>query len=159
MEKRTREYLQVTDEHSDRVAGINTSPLRPELSYCFYDDLALKGIRVDQLQPGSISCSFTIPPRLTDRNGDLANGAIATFVDLIGGALLHEMDVPMKVSVDMSISYLSTAKINDELEISAKLLGGKGAYNGTLVHVKNKASGVLIAEGRHSLFSKPVSKI
>ncbi|KAJ0580804.1 putative HotDog domain superfamily, acyl-coenzyme A thioesterase 13 [Helianthus annuus] len=112
MEKRTREYLQVTDEHSDRVAGINTSPLRPELSYCFYDDLALKGIRVDQLQPGSISCSFTIPPRLTDRNGDLANGAIATFVDLIGGALLHEMDVPMKVSVDMSISYLSTAKIN-----------------------------------------------
>ncbi|KAJ0580802.1 putative acyl-coenzyme A thioesterase 13 [Helianthus annuus] len=47
----------------------------------------------------------------------------------------------------------------DELEISAKLLGGKGAYNGTLVHVKNKASGVLIAEGRHSLFSKPVSKI
>ncbi|KAI3733061.1 hypothetical protein L1987_64278 [Smallanthus sonchifolius] len=159
MEKKTTEYLQVTDQDSDQVAGLSTSPRRPEVSYCFYDDFALKGIRVDQLQPGFISCSFTVPPRLTDRNGDLAMGAIANFVDEIGAALIYEKDVPMKVSVDMSISYLSKAKLNDELEISAKLLGGKGGYKGTLVFLKNKASGEMIAEGRHSLFSKPISKI
>ncbi|KAL8232709.1 hypothetical protein R6Q57_002487 [Mikania cordata] len=159
METKTREYLRLTDEDSDRVAGLSISLQRTEPSYCFYDDFALKGIRVDKLQPGFISCSFTVPPRLTDRNGDLAMGAIANFVDEIGGALLHEKDTPMKVSVDMSISYLGKAKVNDELEISAKLLGGKGAYNGTLVLLKNKASGELIAQGRHSLFTKQFSKI
>ncbi|XP_076946566.1 uncharacterized protein LOC143618131 [Bidens hawaiensis] len=158
MEKRTREYLQIADEDSDRVAGLSNSS-SSAASYCFYDDFALRGVRVDRLHPAFISCSFTVPPRLTDRNGDMAMGAIANFIDVIGGALLHEKDAPMKVSVDMSISYLSTAKVNDELEISAKLLGGKGAYNGTLVLVKNKATGQLIAEGRHSLFSKPTSKI
>ncbi|PWA74113.1 Acyl-coenzyme A thioesterase 13 [Artemisia annua] len=141
------------------ISGVNTSPRRPEVTYCFYDDFALKGIKVDQLRHGFISCSLTVPPRLTDRNGDMAGGAIANLVDMIGGALLHEKDAPIKVSVDMSISYLSKAKLNDDLEVSAKLLGGKGAYNGTLVVLKNKATGELIAEGRHSLFRKPTSKI
>ncbi|XP_076901876.1 uncharacterized protein LOC143556449 [Bidens hawaiensis] len=168
MEKKTREYLEISDEEAERVSSTSAAG---GSSYCFYDDFALRGIRVHQLQPAFISCSFTVPPRhsfpiylhcllaIQDRNGDMAMGAIANFIDEIGGALLYEKDAPMKVSVDMSISYLSTAKVNDELEISAKLLGGKGAYNGTLVLVKNKASGQLIAEGRHSLFSKPTSKI
>lgn len=86
-------------------------------------------------------------------------GAIASLVDEVGATMVYEKDVPMNVSVDMSISYLSTAKLNDDLEISAKLLGGKGAYNGTLVVLKNKATGEMIAEGRHSLFNKPRSKV
>ena len=45
------------------------------------------------------------------------------------------------------------------MEVSAKLLGGKGAYNGLLVVLKNKATGELIAEGRHSMFRKMISKI
>ncbi|GJZ65229.1 thioesterase superfamily protein [Tanacetum coccineum] len=159
MEKRTREYLRVIDQDSDKISGVNTSSRKPEVTYCFYDDFALKGIKVDQLRHGFISCSLTVPPRLTDRNGDMAGGAIANLVDLIGGALLHEKDAPMKVSVDMSIAYLSKAKLNDDLEVSGKLLGGKGAYNGTLVVLKNKATGELIAEGRHSLFHKMTSKI
>ena len=42
----------------------------------------------------------------------MAGGAIANLVDMIGGAVLHEKDAPMKVSVDISISYLSKAKLN-----------------------------------------------
>lgn len=47
----------------------------------------------------------------------------------------------------------------DELEITSKVLGQKGGYAGTVVIVKNKATGLLIAEGRHSLFGKHSSKM
>ncbi|KAI3806455.1 hypothetical protein L1987_22360 [Smallanthus sonchifolius] len=159
MEKKPREYLRVTEQDSDLIARLIIPPQSPEAFHSFYEDFTLRGIRVDQFQPGSISCSFTVPPRLTDRNGNLAVGAIANLVDEIGATMVHEKDVPMNVSVDMSISYLSTAKLNDELEISAKLLGGKGAVKGTLVVLKNKITGEMIAEGRHSLFSVTRSKI
>lgn len=39
-------------------------------------------------------------------------GAIATLVDEIGAAVIHEEGNPMDVSVDMSISYMSHANIN-----------------------------------------------
>ncbi|XP_076918182.1 uncharacterized protein LOC143578498 [Bidens hawaiensis] len=157
--KSPRDHLRVTDEDSDRVTRLTIPPQPPEAFHSFYEDFTLRGIRVHRFQPGSISCSFTVPPRLTDRNGDLAAGAIANLVDEIGATMVYEKDVPMNVSVDMSISYLSTAKVNDELEISAKLLGGKGAVKGTLVVLKNKITGEIIAEGRHSLFSITRSKL
>ncbi|XP_076914104.1 uncharacterized protein LOC143572981 [Bidens hawaiensis] len=160
MAKKTpRDHLRVTDQDSDRVTKLTIPPQPPEAFHSFYEDFTLRGIRVDRFQPGSISCSFTVPPRLTDRNGNLAAGAIANLVDEIGATMVYEKDVPMNVSVDMSISYLSTAKVNDELEISAKLLGGKGAVKGTLVVLKNKITGEIIAEGRHSLFSITRSKL
>ncbi|CAH1446748.1 unnamed protein product [Lactuca virosa] len=157
MEKRLREYLRVTQQDSDRITRLNIT--RPEAVYCFYTEFNLRGIRLHRFQPDSLTCSFTVPPHLTDRNGNLAAGAIAGLVDVIGATLVYEKDVSFNVSTDMSISYFSTAKFNDELEISGKLLGRKGGYCGTLVVLKKKATTEVIAEGRHSLFCKPISKI
>ncbi|KAM0003477.1 putative acyl-CoA hydrolase [Helianthus debilis subsp. tardiflorus] len=134
-----RDHLHVSKQDSDRVSNLSVPPQAAEALHSFYEDFTLRGIR--------------------DRNGNLAVGAIANLVDEIGATMVYEKDVPMNVSVDMSISYLSTANLNDELEISAKLLGGKGAVKGTLVVLKNKLTGEVIAEGRHSLFSITRSKI
>ncbi|XP_028779944.1 uncharacterized protein LOC114736321, partial [Neltuma alba] len=40
------------------------------------------------------------------------NGAIANLVDELGGAVAHLEGLPLDVSVDMSISYLSNAHVN-----------------------------------------------
>ncbi|KAJ9565316.1 hypothetical protein OSB04_001282 [Centaurea solstitialis] len=151
MEKTTTEFLQVSDQDSGRVSGLTVpTEFSPEAVHSFYEKFTLRGIQLDRFQPGFVSCSFTVPPRLTDRDGNLAVGAIANLVDEIGAIMAYDKDAITSVSVDVSISYLSTAKLNDELEISAKLLGRKGTYKGTLVVVKNKATGEMIAEGRHS---------
>lgn len=54
---------------------------------------------------------------LQDRSGKLANGAIANLVDEVGGAVVHVEGLPMSVSVDMSISFMSTAKLNVSREM------------------------------------------
>lgn len=55
-----------------------------------------------------------------DRSGKLATGAIANLVDEVGGAIVHVEGLPMNVSVDMSISFLSTAKLNVTKPLTSK---------------------------------------
>ncbi|KDP46555.1 hypothetical protein JCGZ_08527 [Jatropha curcas] len=158
MEKAT-EFFKLIEEESASVSQLTIHPHRVGLDCSFYEDFALRGIRVDRVEPGFVSCTFKVPPRLTDRSGKLATGAIANLVDEVGGAVVFVEGLPMNVSVDMCISFLSTANVNDELEITSKVLGRRGGYAGTLVLVKNKLTGELIAEGRHSLFGKHNSKM
>ncbi|KAL2486372.1 putative anion transporter 4 [Abeliophyllum distichum] len=160
MEK-AKEFLEKTVkiEEFDRVSRLNFPPHRTHIDSSFYEYFVLRGIRVDRVQPGSITFSFKVPHRLTNKNGNLVPGAIATLVDELGAAVIHVEGQPMDVSIDMSISYLSTAKMGDELEITSRVLGHKGNYSGTNVLIRNKATGEVVAEGRHSLFSKPASKM
>ncbi|OMO90508.1 Thioesterase superfamily [Corchorus olitorius] len=158
MEK-VKEFLEVDKEEAERLSGLPVPPHRPGFECSFYEDFALRGIRVDRVEPGFVSCTFKVPPRLTDKSGNLATGAIANLVDEVGGAVVHVEGLPMNVSVDMSISFLGTAKPNDELEITSKALGQRGGYKGTIVLVRNKETGELIAEGRHSLFGRQASKM
>ncbi|XP_031250268.1 acyl-coenzyme A thioesterase 13-like [Pistacia vera] len=158
MEK-AREYLELSKEESESVSRLTIHPHRVGLDCSFYERFTLRGIQVDRVEPGFVSCTFKIPPRFTDKNGSLANGAIANLVDELGGAVVQVDGLPMNVSVDMSISFLSTAKVNEELEITARVLGQRGGYSGTIVLMKNKATGETIAEGRHSLFGRRPSKM
>ncbi|EYU45972.1 hypothetical protein ABFS82_04G085400 [Erythranthe guttata] len=159
--ERAREFIEKTTagEEADRVSRLTFPTHQPHSEPSFWEYFVLRGIRVEQVRPGSFVCSFKVPPRLTDINGNLSNGAIAAMVDEIGAAAVHHDGQPMDVSVDMSISYISPAKMNDELEITSRLLGRQGAYSGASVLIQNKTTGEVVAEGRHSLFSIPASKM
>lgn len=52
---------------------------------------------------------------IQDRNGNLATGAIANLVDEIGYSVVHVDGLPVSMSVNMSISYLSIAKVHVSL--------------------------------------------
>ncbi|XP_010256675.1 PREDICTED: acyl-coenzyme A thioesterase 13 [Nelumbo nucifera] len=157
MEK-AREYLGLMTKESETASRLAVRP-HHSAGDGPYENFILRGIRVDRVEPGFVSCTFKVPPRLTDASGNLSAGAIASLVDDVGEASVHDEDLPLKVSVDMSISILSTAKANDELEITSRALGQKGGYSGTVILFKNKVTGELIAEGRHSLYGKIPSKI
>ncbi|AEC08276.1 putative acyl-CoA hydrolase [Arabidopsis thaliana] len=158
MMEKIMEYLQLSDEVVDDGEAPRVEEFLGE-GKSFYENFSLRGIRVNRVEPGFISCSFKVPLRLTDRDKNLANGAIANLVDEVGGALVHGEGLPMSVSVDMSIAFLSKAKLGEELEITSRLLGERGGYKGTIVVVRNKMTGEIIAEGRHSMFGRQASKL
>ncbi|GLJ41995.1 hypothetical protein SUGI_0869380 [Cryptomeria japonica] len=93
-----------------------------------------------KLLRGHVVCTWTVPARLTDASGALYAGVIATIVDDIGCVASLSDSQPQKVSVDMNISYISTAKVNDEIEVDARVLGHKGGFSMTYVNLKNKAT-------------------
>ncbi|CAL5426818.1 unnamed protein product [Camellia sinensis] len=95
----------------------------------------------------SIPVSLFVPSRsLLDRTGNLALGAIVNLVDELGGTVIYVEGLPMNVSVDMSVSLLSTAKLTDELEITSRVLGQRGGCSGTIILIRNKATGKVVAE-------------
>ncbi|BFG33976.1 hypothetical protein CerSpe_202500 [Prunus speciosa] len=155
--ERAKKFLGLSQDESEAVSRLDVPERQAGEGKSFYDTFALAGNRVVRVEPGLIVCSFKVPPRLTDRTGKLANGAIANLVDVVGISVDFVEGLPMNVSVDMSISYLSTAKLDDELEIISKRLGQRGGCTGTLVLVRNKATGEIIAEGRLSLFRPQAS--
>jgi acyl-coenzyme A thioesterase 13 len=166
--KGASDLLRVSAEDGARVDALDqqaalrapraAGPAGPSPS--FFEGFALQGIRVDSIRPGRILCSFTVPPRLTsagDGDGDrLAPGAVVSLVDEIGSAAAVADGRHLKVSVDMSVSFvdLAAAAPGDTLRIAARALGHRGAYSGTHVLVANAATGKVVAEGRHSLFGK-----
>ncbi|XP_058109272.1 uncharacterized protein LOC131252641 [Magnolia sinica] len=156
---KAREFLTLKTEESERVSRLSVPTHRVGLDPSYYEGFFLRGIRIDRVGPGFIACTFKVPPRLTDATGKLSSGAIANLIDDVGGAVIQADGLPAKVSLEMSISYFSRADANDELEIISRVLGHRGSYSGTSVILKNKITGELIAEGRHSLFGKLESKI
>ncbi|XP_073037742.1 uncharacterized protein [Primulina eburnea] len=157
MEEKVEEFLR--RKADGEGADLTFPPHRPHHESSFFEYFILRGVKFHSLQHDSFSCSFQVPPRLTDENGNLAVGAISALVDEIGAAAIHREGLAMDVSVDMSISYLSPAKVHDELDIVARFLGNRGSYYGTSVVIRNKLTGEVVAEGRHSLYRKPASKI
>ncbi|RZC75646.1 hypothetical protein C5167_051124 [Papaver somniferum] len=80
--------------------------------------------------------------------GNWRVGAIATLIDIIGSSVIVATVGNITVSVDFSISYFSPAKINEEIEIEAKVLGHKGTLSSNTVVIRKKENGELIAVGK-----------
>ncbi|KAJ3684032.1 hypothetical protein LUZ61_013196 [Rhynchospora tenuis] len=150
--ERAIQAVTVGEEEAKAVDGLPVRAHRPGQEASFYEGFALRGIHVDQIQPGFLSCSFTVPPRLTDVSGKMAAGAVVNLVDQVGAAVMTSEGHHKKPSVDISVVFLSPANLGDELEIKSKVLGNKGGLTGTHILLTNKTTGQVVAEGRHCLF-------
>ncbi|GAB2274437.1 hypothetical protein Dimus_009207 [Dionaea muscipula] len=157
--ERAKEMLQIPVGEAESVRRLIVHPHRAHIEPSFYEDFALRGIRVDRVEPGLVVCTFKVPPRLTDRTGILSVGAIVNLVDEVGGSLIFKAGHPTGISVNMSVSNVSTANVDDELEVTCRLLGQKGNLLSAVVIVKQKVTGEIVAEGRHTIFCKQDSKI
>ncbi|KAK8274438.1 hypothetical protein V6Z11_D10G073700 [Gossypium hirsutum] len=90
---------------------------------------SLAGLQVIEARTGFLRCNFIVPLLASDINGNWHVGAIATIIDNVG------------VTVNFNITYYSTAKIQDEVEIEAKVKGNKGKLTSMAVEVRNKSNG------------------
>ncbi|GFZ04173.1 hypothetical protein Acr_16g0007970 [Actinidia rufa] len=110
--------------------------------------LTLQGLQIELAQKGLIRCKFVVPEHLSDRDGNWHVGAIAVLVDDVGAAAIFSYVGHIKASVGFNVSYLSTAKIQEEVEIEGKVIGHKDKLSLVEVSVKKKDSGQIIAIGK-----------
>ncbi|XP_037700504.1 acyl-coenzyme A thioesterase 13 [Choloepus didactylus] len=102
--------------------------------------------------PGKVICEMKVEEQHTNEMGTLHGGLTATLVDTISTMALivcTERGVP-GVSVDMNITYMSPAKIGEDIVITAHVLKQGKTLAFASVDLTNKATGKLIAQGRHT---------
>ncbi|XP_059645066.1 uncharacterized protein LOC132286715 isoform X3 [Cornus florida] len=113
----------------------------------------LEGIQIEHVEKGLIRCKFVVPKHLSDKDGNWQVGAMATLIDVIGSAAIFTCTPHLKGSVVIDISYFSTAKIQEEVEIEAKVVGQTGKILGVVVVISKKGGGEMISLGKQWMAS------
>ncbi|MCO5563837.1 hypothetical protein L7F22_017486 [Adiantum nelumboides] len=111
-------------------------------------------LQVDMKKQGFLLSS---PQRERVNAGDrLHGGAITSLVDIIGSAAIFSMGVPYSgVSVDINVTFMAGAPLGEEIEIEAKALRVGKTLAFVAVDIRLKATGKLVAQGRHTKFLGP----
>ncbi|GMI93790.1 hypothetical protein like AT3G16175 [Hibiscus trionum] len=125
------------------LKGLSKGTISHEL-----EALALEGLQIVDAQTGSILCNFIVPTRASDSDGNWHVGAMATLIDDVGAAAIYSVADHVKASLDFSISFHSTAKIQEEVEIEAKVVAEKGKLSLVVVEIRRKRNGEVIALGK-----------
>ncbi|XDB63227.1 PREDICTED: acyl-coenzyme A thioesterase 13 isoform X1 [Capra hircus] len=101
--------------------------------------------------PGKVICEMKVEEQHTNQLGTLHGGMTATLVDVISTlALLCTERGMAGVSIDMNITYISPAKMGEDILITAHVLKEGRSISFASVDLTNKATGKLIAQGRHT---------
>ncbi|KAH7547260.1 uncharacterized protein LOC125419032 [Ziziphus jujuba] len=114
---------------------------------------SLAGLHIISARKGFVLCNFVVPTTLSDQHGNWHAGAMATLIDDVGASAIYSSIGQMKVSVDFSVSYISTVKIQEEVEIEAKVLGELGKLTSVIIEVRRKSNGELVALGKQWMAS------
>ncbi|XP_057683563.1 acyl-coenzyme A thioesterase 13 [Corythoichthys intestinalis] len=114
-------------------------------------DRVLSKVEVVSAAPGKVVCEMKVEEEHANGFGTLHGGLTATLVDVISTvALLNtERGVP-GVSVDMNITYMNAAKMGEDVLITAQVLKQGRTLAFSTVDLTSKASGKMIAQGRHT---------
>ncbi|KAF1870165.1 hypothetical protein Lal_00017746 [Lupinus albus] len=110
--------------------------------------LSLKGMRVIKAHKGFMLCHFIVHNDLLDEHGNWHVGAIATVVDTVGSNVSYSFTSAPPATVDFSISYYSTVKVQEEVEVEAKVIGKKEKLSAVIVQVRKKENRELVAIGK-----------
>ncbi|KAI4387011.1 hypothetical protein MLD38_004879 [Melastoma candidum] len=108
---------------------------------------ATNGVKIVRAQKelGAIIYSFIVPDCLSDEDGNWQAGAIATLIDSLGAGVNYLVTGILHTTVDLSISYLSTVRTQEEVEIEAKVLGPRGKLFLVMVEIRKKEDGKVVA--------------
>ncbi|KAI3512610.1 hypothetical protein L1887_19926 [Cichorium endivia] len=120
------------------------------------DGLALKGMRIDRVEVGLIRIGFVIPDHLSDENGNWSAGAISVLIDAMAADAVFSYCGRHLATIDFTMSFYSTAKVNEEVEIEATVVGEKGNLVSVVIDIKKKGNGEKVVVGKQWMYVSPL---
>ncbi|XDG05947.1 hypothetical protein ABKA04_005562 [Annulohypoxylon sp. FPYF3050] len=119
----------------------------------------LKDVRIVAATQGSMKARLLLTRNHMNSSGSIHGAVSAAIVDWAGGMAIATWDLRRKtgVSVDIHVSYLSSAVEGDEIEIQATADKVGGSLGFTKVVIKKVVDGVagpVVANGSHTKFVK-----
>ncbi|KAI5465336.1 thioesterase superfamily [Mariannaea sp. PMI_226] len=129
------------------------------LSNSFIYATFLSSANLTEVSSGSVTTRLVLDKKHVNSRGTLHGAVSATIIDFTTGLAIASWDLreTTGASVDMHISYLSTAKIGDTLEIvsTANKVGGRLSFS-TIRISKVEADGslTLVTLGQHTKYGQ-----
>ncbi|KAG9960392.1 Thioesterase/thiol ester dehydrase-isomerase, partial [Aureobasidium melanogenum] len=117
----------------------------------------LTPVRVISASKGHVVCRLPLTKSHMNSKGGIHGSVSATIVDWMGGMAIASYDLREKtgVSIDIHVTYQSSAKEGDEIEIEgiADKVGGSLAFTKiNIFKVQDGQRGVAVVTGTHTKF-------
>ncbi|KAI1480951.1 thioesterase family protein [Daldinia eschscholtzii] len=119
----------------------------------------LSDVRIHSASKGSVTARLTLTRNHINSGGGIHGAVSAAIVDWAGGMAIATWDLRRRtgVSVDIHVTYLSSAVEGDEIEITATAdkVGGTLAFTRVVISkVIDGEAGPVIANGSHTKYAK-----
>jgi acyl-coenzyme A thioesterase 13 len=118
-------------------------------------DRVLEGMEVTRVdsKAGEVECVLAVTDKLGNAYGTLHGGVITTLVDVVGTMALLSVD-PLRagVSVELSTSFVSAAKVGESVRVVGKVVKTGKSLGFTQVDIFRTSDGKPVATGRHTKF-------
>ncbi|PHH74245.1 hypothetical protein CDD82_5034 [Ophiocordyceps australis] len=132
------------------VQGLLTRLISASPIYAY----TLSSLALVSVERGLVVATLTLGPVHVNSRGSLHGAVSATIVDLVTGLAIASWDgrASTGASVDMHLSYLSTAAVGDEVQIEARAqrVGGSLAF----VTVRITRGQEVVTLGQHTKYVK-----
>jgi acyl-coenzyme A thioesterase 13 len=114
-------------------------------------DRTLSALRVERVGDGTVDCVLPVTAEVANSYGTLHGGATSLLVDVVGTMALLTRDATRPgVSVELNVSFLAAAKVGEEVAVQGRVLRTGRTLGYTVVDLRRKADGTLLATGRHT---------
>ncbi|KAF2147545.1 uncharacterized protein K452DRAFT_217750 [Aplosporella prunicola CBS 121167] len=119
----------------------------------------LSDITITHASKGLVRARLPLTQNHVNSKGGLHGSVSATLVDWVGGLAISSWDLREKngVSTDIHVTYVSSAKEGDVIEVEgrANKVGGTLAFTSVVISkVVDGAAGPVVATGNHTKFVK-----
>ena len=147
-----------TSEVLDHVVSYHSTRCLASPIYAFLFGTAADPIvRFTSASKGIFTARLTLASQHLNSAGGIHGSVSATIVDWAGGLAIAAWDLRggTGVSVDINVSYLSSARLGDEVEIEGKVerVGSNLAFTEVRIwKVLDGQRGAMVISGRHTKF-------
>jgi acyl-coenzyme A thioesterase 13 len=126
----------------------------------FKENLILRHLKVDRVEPGLAIFILTVKSPITNRYRTFHGGAVATVASIAAMAAVKTISGDKTFSLsEMCISYVSAARIDVELEIEAKVLRFGKSIAVSSIDIRNKTTKQITFQGRATFYHMPTSSL
>ncbi|XP_076892053.1 uncharacterized protein LOC143543670 [Bidens hawaiensis] len=148
----------ILNRYLEKTASSNDTDSAP---FNIFEPLIMNGLKVELVERGRVICSMKVPPRLLNTDNSLHGGATMALVDVVGGVVIPTINnaTSSGVSMEINVPYLDSAYVGDEIEIEAKTLHVGKVVGVSTVEFRNKKTGKIFAQGRHTKYLVVSSKL
>ncbi|XP_008799555.1 acyl-coenzyme A thioesterase 13 [Phoenix dactylifera] len=126
----------------------------------FYSDLIRSLLKVDRIESGRITCSLSVNSAVTNTYNTLHGGVVAAVAEAVALACVRTVAGDKEFFLgEFSTSYLSAARLDEEVEVDGCMLRQGRSVVVTSVEFKRKKTGKLYYASRATFYVMPVASL
>ncbi|XP_039134545.1 acyl-coenzyme A thioesterase 13-like [Dioscorea cayenensis subsp. rotundata] len=126
----------------------------------FFSDLLRSLLKADLVETGRIICSFVVNPALTNLYNTLHGGAVASVAEVLAVACAKSVAGDIELFTgETATSYLSAARVNEEVEVEGRVLRKGRRVIVTEVNLRIKKTGRMLYTNRSTFYVMPLAKL